>query len=164
MPWAGQGCRTLASGGSVNRTIVRATALAGTLDILFAMILTLLRGKQIPDMLRFVASGPFPRATDMGTAGAVLGLLVHYALMGIMAATFFLWLDKQPRWKKRPYLAGLIFGLVSYVVMNLLVVPIRFGTPLPPSGLAVATQLFAHIVLVGMVFAGFVRCSRFRLR
>lgn len=147
----------------MNRMMIRATLLAGTLDILFAMILTLWRGKQIPDMLRFVASGPFPRATDMGALGAVLGLLVHYTLMGIMAAAFFLWLRKQRGWAERPYLAGLVFGLVSYVVMNLVVVPIRFGTPFPPSMLAVITQLFAHVVLVGIVFASCVNGSRSRL-
>ena len=41
-------------------------------------------------MLRYVASGPFPAATDMGTAGAILGLLVHFTLMAIMAAGFVL--------------------------------------------------------------------------
>ena len=34
--------------------------------------------------------------------------------------------------------------------MNWLVVPLRFGTPLPPKPLSIATQLFAHIVLVGI--------------
>jgi len=38
-------------------------------------------------------------------------------------------------------------------VMNWLVVPMRFGTPLPPSPLSMATQLFAHIVLVGIPIA-----------
>ena len=70
----------------MGRTIGLATLVAGTLDIAFAMILTLIFGRHIPDMLRFVASGPFPAATDMGTAGAILGLVVHFALMGIMAA------------------------------------------------------------------------------
>jgi hypothetical protein len=32
-------------------------------------------------------------------------------------------------------------------------VPLRFGTPLPPKALSMATQLFAHIVLVGIPIA-----------
>ena len=59
------------------KPIAIATAVSGTLDILFAMILTLAFGRQIPNMLRFVGSGPFPVATDMGTSGAILGLVVH---------------------------------------------------------------------------------------
>ena len=47
----------------------------------------------------------------------------------------------------------MLYGLATYVVMNLLVVPMRFGTPLPPSPLSIATQLFAHIVLVGIPIA-----------
>ena len=65
------------------RPIAIATAVSGTLDILFAMILTLLFGREIGNMLRFVASGPFPGAKEWGGGGAVLGLLVHFTLMGI---------------------------------------------------------------------------------
>jgi len=38
-------------------------------------------------------------------------------------------------------------------VMNLIAVPARFGTPLPPSTPSILTQLFAHIVLVGIPIA-----------
>ena len=58
----------------MGRPIAIATLISGSLDILFAMILTVTRGGEIGNMLRSVASGPFPAAADMGTAGAVLGL------------------------------------------------------------------------------------------
>jgi hypothetical protein len=72
------------------KPIAIATLVCGTLDILFAMILTLLRGKQIGNMLRIVASGPFPDATQWGAPGALAGLAVHYTLMAIMVAIFVL--------------------------------------------------------------------------
>ena len=68
----------------------------GTLDILFAMILTVAFGRRSANMLRSVASGPFPAATGMGTAGAILGLIVHFALMAIMAAGFMLLVRWRP--------------------------------------------------------------------
>ena len=77
------------------KSIAIATAICGTLDILFAMILTLVFGRDIPNMLRSVASGPFPAATEMGTAGAILGLVVHFSLMAIMATGLMLLV----RWK-----------------------------------------------------------------
>jgi hypothetical protein len=130
-----------------------ATAISGSLDILLAMLLTLWLGRRIPDMLRTVASGPFPAATDMGTAGAALGLVVHFALMAIMAAVF-MWLVRQrPVLLDTPYRTGLAYGLLTYFIMNWLVVPLRFGSPVPPKPLNIATQLFAHIVLVGIPFA-----------
>ena len=49
-------------------------------------------------------------------------------------------------------LTAIVYGLITYVVMNLIVVPLRFHAPLPPKALSIATQLFAHIVLVGLPF------------
>jgi hypothetical protein len=132
------------------RPIATATAISGTLDILFAMILTLLFGRQIGNMLRFVGSGPFPAAIGMGTAGAILGLVVHFALMAIMATVLVLFVRARPQLADTPLRTGLAYGVLTYFVMNWLVVPVRFGTPLPPKALSVATQLFAHIVLVGL--------------
>lgn len=137
----------------LRRPIAIATAISGTLDILFAMILTLWFGRQIPNMLRFVASGPFPGAIDMGTAGAILGLVVHFALMAIMATGLMLLVAARPQLADTPLRTGIAYGVVTYFLMNWLVVPLRFGTPLPPRTMAIATQAFAHIVLVGIPMA-----------
>lgn len=130
------------------RPIIRATLVAGTLDILAAIGLTLFYGRAVPDMLRYVASGPFPAATGWGTGGALLGLAVHFALMAGMVALYFLVVRRWPRLTRKPVAAGVIYGLITYVAMNLIVVPARFGTF--PSVRGVVTQLFCHIVLVGI--------------
>ena len=135
------------------KPIAIATAVSGTLDILFAIILTVFFGREVGNMLRYVGSGPFPQATDMGAAGALLGLLVHFALMAIMAAVYVLAARRMPALVAKPIQWGVLYGLATYVVMNWLVVPMRFDTPLPPSPLSIATQLFAHIVLVGIPIA-----------
>jgi hypothetical protein len=135
---------------SIWKPVFVATLVCGTLDILFATILTLMRGKAPAAMLRFVASGPFPQATDWGPAGSLLGLIVHFTLMGIMVAAFVIAVRSRPALLNSPLLAALIFGLITYVVMNLIVVPLRFPAAWPPKMLAIATQLFAHIVLVGL--------------
>ena len=135
------------------KPIAVATAVSGTLDILFAMILTVFFGRDVGNMLRYVGSGPFPQATDMGAGGAILGLVVHFALMAIMAAVYVLAARRMPALVEKPIQLGVLYGLATYVVMNWLVVPTRFGTPLPPSPLSMATQLFAHIVLVGIPIA-----------
>jgi hypothetical protein len=136
----------------MGRTIALATLVAGTLDIAFATILTLLYGREPAAMLRTVASGPFPAATDMGTSGAILGLIVHFTLMAIMATVFVLAARRLPALIERPIQWGILYGLATYVVMNLVVVPLRFGN-WPPKPMSIATQLFAHIVLVGIPIA-----------
>ena len=135
------------------KPIAVATAVSGTLDILFAMILTVFFGREIGNMLRYVGSGPFPQATDMGASGAILGLLVHFALMAIMAAVYVFAAGRMPALIEKPIQWGVLYGLATYVIMNWLVVPMRFDTPLPPSALSMTTQLFAHIVLVGIPIA-----------
>jgi hypothetical protein len=135
------------------RPIAVATVVSGTLDIVFAMILTVFFGREIGSMLRYVGSGLVPQATEMGTGGAILGLLVHFALMAIMATAYLLAARRMRVLVERPIQWGILYGLATYAVMNLLVVPMRFGTPMPPSLRSVATQLFAHIVLVGIPIA-----------
>lgn len=135
---------------SILKPIFLATLVCGTLDILFAMSLTILRGRHIPDMLRFVASGPFPDATQWGAGGSLLGLGVHFTLMATMVAVYVLLAPKFPHNLDMPFRSGLAYGVVTWAVMNLAVVPLRFPAAWPPTRLAVATQLFAHIVLVGL--------------
>ena len=135
---------------SIWKPLATATLVCGTLDILFATMLTLLRSKEPAAMLRFVAAGPFPAATEWGAAGSLLGLAVHYTLMAIMVAIFILAARRVPALTDSPLLWGLIYGLVTYGVMNLIVVPLRFPAAWPPKALSIGTQLFAHIVLVGI--------------
>lgn len=135
------------------RPIALATLIGGTLDIAFAMILTLLYGLQIDAMLRYVASGPFPSAIEMGAAGAILGLVVHFALMAAMATIFMVLIRLRPQLVRALYVAGVAYGILTYFAMNWVAVPLRFETPLPSSPLAIATQLFAHVTLLGIPFA-----------
>lgn len=134
----------------VFKPIVLATILCGALDILLAVGLTLMRGREPAAMLRFVASGPFPRATEWGGAGSVLGLFVHFTLMAIMVAVFVLAARSHPALLDSPLVSGVTYGLATYAVMNLIVVPLRFPAAWPPSALSIGTQLFAHIVLVAL--------------
>jgi len=132
------------------KPIAIATAISGTLDILFAMILTVAFGRHIGDMLRFVASGPIPAAINMGATGAFLGLIVHFALMAVMATALMLLIRWKPERLETPIRTGIAFGVLTYFAMNWVVVPLRFGAPLPPKTLSIVTQLFAHVVLVGI--------------
>src|SRR5689334_11763212 len=114
------------TGRSTWKPIIVATAVCGTLDILWAVILTLWRGREPAAMLRFVASGPFPQATNWGAAGSILGLAVHFTLMAIMVAVFVLAARRIPALTDSPWLWGLVYGLLTYAAMNLIIVPLRF--------------------------------------
>ena len=147
---------------SLARPILLGTLIAGALDILAAIGLTLYYGQRsIADMLRGVAMGPFPDAPHWGTGGAVLGLVVHFTLMAIMVAVFVLAAAKLRALWQNPILWGILYGLATFVVMNLIVLPLRFHKM--PSTTAIVTQLFCHIVLVGIPIA-LVTAKHFRTR
>ena len=148
---------------SLARPILIGTLIAGTLDILAATILSSIYGNGPMPMLRSVATGPFPRSKDWGTAGSILGLAVHFTLMAIMVTIFVLAASRLRRLWQQPVLWGVLYGLATYVVMNWIVVPLRFQTPLPPSTRAIVTQIFRHIVLVGIPVA-LVTAKHFRSR
>ena len=144
---------TQATNEGLGRRILLAAAIAGTLDIGMAAIETARAGKPIGGMLRGVASGPLPAAADWGAGGAVVGLIVHYAIMAVMAAVFLIAWQRIALVRRHAIPAALVYGVILWLVMYGLVLPLRFGMPFPsPTLTAIAKQLFAHVVLVGLTF------------
>lgn len=136
---------------SIRRRIIAITLVAGSLDIAAAMLITASRGGEVQRMLRGVASGPFPPAIHWGIVGAGLGLLVHFALIALMAAVFVLAADRVAALKRWPVSAGVVYGIATWAVMNLLVLPLRWPAIFPQfDAVNVFTQLACHIFLVGI--------------
>ena len=140
--------------------VLFAWLLCGTLDIAYAAVTSVIAGGTVSSMLHAVASGPFgDGARAWGIGGDIAGLVTHYAIMGVMVAAWFFvarrWtaLTTWPWW-----LSGTLYGLLLYVVMNGIVLPLRFGLPFPPADLAKgAIALFPHIVFVGWPLAWLTR-------
>ncbi|MBB4840852.1 hypothetical protein HNP52_003949 [Sphingomonas kyeonggiensis] len=134
--------------------ILVATLVAGALDIAAAVLLAIQAGRTPDKMLRGVASGPFPEAVHWGLGGAALGLAVHFAIMAVMAAVYILAADRLPALKAQRLLAGILYGIATWAAMNLVVLPLRWPAVFPHlDPQSVATQLFCHIVLVGLPIA-----------
>lgn len=137
-----------------------AWALCGTLDIVYAAVSSVVQGGTVSSMLHAVASGPFgDGAQRWGIGGDIAGLATHYAIMGAMVAAWFFvarrWaaLTEWPWW-----LTGTLYGLLLYIIMNVVVLPWRFGSPFPPSDLVKgAIALFPHIFFVGWPLAWLTR-------
>lgn len=134
------------------RNIVTATLVAGSLDLLAAIAITLFFQRAIGDMLRYVASGPIPPTTGWGVGGAILGVVVHFAIMAIIVVIYDIAASRDQRLTRATFFWGSVYGVITFAVMNLLVVPLRFGG-WPPSMLTIVSQLFCHIVLVGLPIA-----------
>ena len=132
------------------KTIAWATLVAGTLDIVSAFLWSALQGGTPIRVLNAVASGPFGRQFS-GLTGAGVGLVVHYALMTVMAAVIVIAMTRWRLLRRRAWIVGLAYGLAIYGVMYWIVLPLRWPANFPslkPRG--VASALFAHIVCVGI--------------
>jgi len=140
--------------GDLPRGILAAVVVSGTLDILSAFVFSGMKGVGPGQVLRYVASGPFGDSMrDGGSAAAVIGLGVHYALMAIMVSVFFLVASRVEIVRRRWVLSGPFYGILIYLVMYWVVVPTRFGT-VPKTDLwSVGNALFSHIVCVGLPMA-----------
>ena len=135
------------------RTIAWATLVAGTLDILMAVIDVSLSGGRVPGMFRSIASGPFGDGMRQSSLGVPAGLLVHFAIMAVIAAVYVVAARRMPVLNRYWWIAGLVYGFGVWLVMYGIVLPARFGASLPTEPVAVAKGLFAHCVLVGLPIA-----------
>ena len=137
-----------------------AWALCGTLDIVYAAVWSVLAGSDPGRMLRGGAKGPFgDGAGDWGVGGALAGLGTHYAIMGAMVAFWFWAVRRVPAVAKQPWwLSGALYGFALYLVMNAIVLPLRFEAPFPPVDLVKgAVALFPHIFFIGWPLAWLTR-------
>ncbi|MCW3845751.1 hypothetical protein OF829_00760 [Sphingomonas sp. LB-2] len=136
---------------STSQKIVTATLIAGTLDIAMAITETLMKGKDPLGMLAGIASGPIPGAGTWGLAGSAIGLLVHFAIMAVIATVFILVRERSALIRNHTLLAAALYGVGVWAVMYGVVLHQRFGVPFPAAdSFAIAKQLFAHVVLVGL--------------
>jgi hypothetical protein len=135
------------------RPILIATLIAGTLDILSAFLFAGMAGMKPLGVLRFVASGPFGSAAAATPGWAAVGLAVHFAIMACMVAVYMLAAPRIPALLRQPMLAGLVYGLLLWLLMYWLVLPLRFAMPLPNTLWGIANAIFSHCALVGIPIA-----------
>jgi uncharacterized membrane protein YagU involved in acid resistance len=128
-------------------------AVAGSLDILYAIVFWGLKGLAPARILQSVAAGVQDQDAAMagGAPSATLGLLLHFVMALMMAGAYYLASRGLPALVRRPALFGALYGLLLYIVMNYIVVPLSAAGPgQPPSGLWMACSIVAHMLLVGI--------------
>lgn len=136
------------------KPIAIATLIAGTLDLLGAFFFAGRAGMAPVEVLHFVASGPFGDGALTGSGFALVGALVHYAIMTVMVSVFMLAAARLPLLNRQPILSGVAYGLGLWFVMYWIVRPLRWDHLPPPTDPAAITgQLFCHLILVGIPIA-----------
>jgi hypothetical protein len=129
---------------------------AAVLDITYAFVAFGLRGVSPARILQSIASGVLGKtAYRAGGGAAVLGALLHLAMALVMAAVYVAVSRRLPALNRRPWLWGPLYGIGCYLVMNYVVLLLRFGPrPAPPLDVLVG-GLAIHMVGVGLPIALF---------
>lgn len=136
------------------RGVVIATALAGTLDMLAALLFDVLAGGTPLGLLDGIAAAAWP-ALDIGEVGtAIGGLFFHFVIMLLMVTVYFAAAALIPPLNRHPLRSGVGYGLLLWIAMYWVILPHRFPTMFPILDLReVSEQLFSHVALVGIPIA-----------
>jgi uncharacterized membrane protein len=129
--------------------------LAGFLDIVYAFILAAARDATPLRVLQSIASGLLgSSAYQGGTAAGVLGFALHLVITVVAAWVFWLAVRRSPLMQREILWCGLVFGVLVYLFMNFVVLPLSavpFQLKYSPG---VMVQGFvSHAALVGLPIA-----------
>jgi hypothetical protein len=142
------------------RFVLAGGLLAGALDITYACLFWAIKaGVPAQRIFQSVAAGLLGK--DSFTGGwptAILGLALHLFIATTMSVTYFLVARRVPTLGVQPVPFGAAYGLLLYVIMNYVVVPLSNA---PHGGakdsLWVGLSIVVHTVLIGIPIALFTR-------
>ena len=113
---------TLSSAGPW-RTIILTGLLAGTLDAVAAIVVSQASPAAV---FKYIASGAFGagKAFSGGDIMIAWGVIFHYFIALSWTLLFFLIYPTLPWLRKNKYIAGLLYGIFVWVMMNRVVIPL----------------------------------------
>jgi uncharacterized membrane protein YagU involved in acid resistance len=136
---------------SLLNAILGAWLIVGTLDLAAAMIQTIINNGSIVKLLQFIASGVFGVEAFVGGATtAVYGTLFHYGIALMWTVIFFMAYPVFKLATKNKVVTGVVYGLVVWVVMNRLVLPLSNITQRPFDATKSILAAAVLIVAIGL--------------
>jgi hypothetical protein len=129
--------------------------IAGTLDIVYACVFwAIKRDVPVERILQSVAAGLLGKASfEGGPATAALGLVLHYLIALTMSLAYYL---ASARWSllwQKPLPCGAGYGLLLYLIMNYVVVPLSAAGPGSKDPLWITLSIVVHALLIGVPIA-----------
>lgn len=139
---------------TVTRTLTLSTLYSGLLDASAgALVYLIFKGLNPIEVLQYIASGIFGEdAFSGGLPMAGIGLILHFVIAFAFAAGFFIVYPSIKLLSKNIWVTGLLYGLFSWLVMNLLILPNSNIVKVPFSFISVL-EIIWHMALVGLPIA-----------
>ena len=146
---------------STARALLYGTLVVGTLDLADAFVFFGLRGARPIRILQSIASGLLGRAAFSGGSGtAFLGAVLHFFIAFLIVATFFVASRYISILRRAPVWSGLMYGVVVYLVMNFVVLPLSAAGRGSHAWPIVANGVIIHMLGVGLPSSLFARVGR----
>ncbi|HJU39129.1 MAG TPA: hypothetical protein VJ724_06110 [Tahibacter sp.] len=136
--------------------VLAAGSLAATIDIVYACSFHYFHNAVAPlRILQTIASGVLGTAAfDGGAAAGALGLVLHYFILIVAAA---IWWIASRRWRflvDRAFVAGVAFGVGIWLTMNFVVLPLSAAPPFRLSwSVGSVSNALVHFLVLGPVVA-----------
>jgi uncharacterized membrane protein YagU involved in acid resistance len=136
----------------MSKRIFLATLVVGALDILEVIVFYGIRNGIAPiRILQSVATGVLGKAAfEGGIPTALLGLGLHYFIAFCVVCVFHFASSRISVLRTSPVVMGAIYGLLVYLFMNFVVLPLSAAGPPTFRLVTVLNQLFAHVFCVGI--------------
>lgn len=134
------------------KAILLGGLVVGVLDITDAFVFFGIRNGIAPGrILQGIASGLLGRASfDGGVLTMFLGAVLHFFIATTIVATYVLISRRMPVLSRWPFVLGPLYGIVVYIAMNYMVVPLSAAAHGPKKPIVVVNGLLIHMLGVGL--------------
>lgn len=136
--------------------VIAGGLLGGAGDLAFAFIYYAPAGATPVRILQFIASGVLGQGSfQMGLGSAALGAFCHFFISVCAALVYFLASTKFSFLTRRWLISALVFGVLMFLAMRFVVVPLSAVKSGPLKISSIIGELCSHMVLFGIPIAYF---------
>jgi len=143
-----------------SRAILYGTLTVGALDLIDAIVFFGLRGATPVRILQSIAAGLLGRSSfSGGMPTALLGLVLHFFIAFLIVSIYVLASRHLEILTRAPIVCGIFYGIVAYLVMNLVVIPLSAAGRAPFSWPVTINGVLIHMFGVGLPSSLFAKAA-----
>jgi uncharacterized membrane protein YagU involved in acid resistance len=126
---------------------------AGAIDFVYASIMTMMAGQPAARAWMGVAAALFGKepVIRVGMPMAAVGAALHFLITISAAAIYYLAAVRQPLLAKHRLVSAIVFGILFFLAMNYVIVPLSLiGRPIFVGPARIVRELFTHVIVIGV--------------
>lgn len=144
-----------ATQGELAKVALKAGLAAAVIEMIPVLLIQGMMGVSVTRVFQSISTGLLGRdAYSGGMATALLGVALHTFISIVAAAVFVAAVRMKPALLRRPVISGLLYGVVVYLVMTFIVVPLSAVAYAPNRNpVMMGMSLVVHMLTFGLPIA-----------